>query len=84
MSIIDIIPKDITTTNTITKIKIEVESIELNTKAKFRVFLFSDDNLVKIEYVELTNNDYENWGNDDNYIINYILTQLGLSPYQVV
>jgi hypothetical protein len=69
------------TTNVITNFIILVESIVLFTKAVLTVdFYNSDGRIVKRERLELAGDDYSNWGNSDDYIINYVTNYYGLTP----
>lgn len=80
MASISIVPSDIVSTVTVSNVRIEVDSVELNVKARFRVFLNDvNNNILKIEFVELSGDDYQNWGSSDDYVINYVLNTLGLT-----
>ena len=69
------------TTNVITNVIISVDFVVLFTKALFTVdFYNSDGKLVKRERVEIAGDDYSNWGNSDDYIINYVTNYYGLTP----
>jgi hypothetical protein len=64
-------------------ISITVTEIELNVKANIRVIFYDNEfNSIKTEYLVLQQPDYSNWGTDDQFIINWTLQQLGLSPRQ--
>lgn len=68
-----------TRTQTINNVKIQVMNIKLYTSVSVIASMFSDKNLVDTKIFNLEGTDYTNWGNDDDYIINYVLTQLGLT-----
>jgi hypothetical protein len=72
---INIIPKDITTT--ITNITIEIMSLNFNSSATFRVNSISNMHLIKSDIFIIQGEEYENWGNNDDYIINLLLGKLG-------
>jgi hypothetical protein len=76
---VNVQPKDIVTTRTINSIEITEIKVQLNTSAKIVVRLLDEnENLINIEILTISETDYTNWGNDDQYIIDYSLTQLGL------
>jgi hypothetical protein len=68
-----------TRTQTINNVKIQVMNIKLYTSVSVIASMFSDKSLVDTKIFNLEGTDYTNWGNDDDYIINYVLTQLGLT-----
>jgi hypothetical protein len=80
MSSIAIQKKTITTVTDVTSIEIESGVVVLNTSAKFTVRLLdSNGSLIDIKFVELSGQDYDNWGSDDDYVVSYILSELGMS-----
>jgi hypothetical protein len=71
--------KDIVTTRTINSIEITETIVQLNTSAKIVVKLLDENgSLINVEVLTISETEYTNWGNDDQYIIDYALTQLGL------
>jgi hypothetical protein len=71
-------PTDITTTQTIVRFSLDIIELILNTSATFRVLSFdANDKIVKTQFVSLIGTDYTNWGNDDEYVINFVAEQLG-------
>lgn len=71
--------KDITTVQTISSIEIMDGKINLDSSASFMVKLLGDsDSLIDIRNISLTGEAYSNWGNNDEYVVNYILNELGL------
>ena len=71
--------KDIVKTYTISKIEISVVNITLFESVTISVFLKDvDDNLIDTTYFTLKNEEYDNWGSDDDYILDLILSKLGL------
>jgi hypothetical protein len=50
----------------------------------FSVSLLENETLVENKYIELSGGgDFANRDNDDQYIINFVLTKLGLTPAQI-
>ena len=76
----NIVPVEQSTTKIITSFKVFVNSVDLFEKAKIRVQLFdTNNNFVKMEFLEMSGEDYNNWGSDDNYIINYVAQKYGFT-----
>jgi hypothetical protein len=66
----------------ITSYTYSIISIELFSKIVFECHLFdADGTLLDTKTVEIDGADYQNWGNDDSYIVNTLSGRLGLSPY---
>lgn len=80
MSQISVQDKIITTTSTVKSIEVMQTEIKLNEGAYFMVKLIGENsNLISVERVIMEGDDYNNWGSDDQYAINFILTSLGLT-----
>lgn len=76
---VNVQPKDVITTRTINSIEIIETIVQLNTSAKVVVKLLDENqNLINIEVLSISETEYTDWGNDDQYIIDWSLTQLGL------
>ena len=76
---VNVQPKDVITTRTINSIEIIETIVQLNTSAKVVVKLLDENqNLINIEVLTISETEYTDWGNDDQYIIDWSLTQLGL------
>jgi hypothetical protein len=67
-------PKVVTKTITYTQFVIKDIVIRLNNSAKFIVILYGDD--TDVVDIEMTPAEYEAWGSDDNYVIQFIKTKL--------
>ena len=62
-----------TTITTLTSFEINSVSVKLNQSAEVLVYLKNSDNvIVASELVVIEGADYKNWGNDDQYIIEFI------------
>ena len=70
---------DIVTTNTINNINISVQNLVLFTSVSLAVRLYTNKILIDNRFLTLTGDDYNNWMNDDNYIVTYVLQALGLT-----
>jgi hypothetical protein len=69
-------PKVVTKVNTFTEFSIKDIRIELNNIARFIVILYGADNLVDVTEIAMTPEEYDLWGSDDNYVINFLKTKL--------
>ena len=67
----------------INNIKIRTNRLSLFNSISLGVSLFADNALVENKTIDVTGEDYNNWGNDDQYIVNFVLNKLGLTPAQV-
>ena len=76
----NITPFTITTSNTISSISVNVMNIQLNTSATISAQMYdASGNFVKAEIFKMTGTDYDQWGGNDNYVIQYVASQLGSS-----
>jgi hypothetical protein len=67
-------PKVVTKTFTYTQFAIKDIIITLNQTARFIVILYGDD--TDVVDIEMTPQEYLNWGSDDNYVIQFIKDKL--------
>jgi hypothetical protein len=67
-------PKVVTKTITYTQFAIKDIVISLNQSAKFIVILYGDE--TDVVDVEMTPQEYNLWGSDDNYVIQFIKNKL--------
>jgi hypothetical protein len=67
-------PKVVTKTFTYTEFSIKDIIITLNKSAKFIVILYGDE--TDVVDIEMTTQEYQNWGSDDDYVIQFIKTKL--------
>jgi len=76
----DIQPVDKTTTKTITRFTLDISKMTLNSSASFRVSFFdANDKYIDATNVTLEGQAYLDWGNDDQYVINYVAAELGFT-----
>jgi hypothetical protein len=75
----NIVPTEVVTKNVLTRFEINDVRLELFKKATLVVNLYSDDKYVKTEVIELSNEEYLNWLNDDTYILNLVCQKLGFT-----
>jgi hypothetical protein len=74
-----IVPLDIITTSTITSFEIDSIEVRLFSSATIRVNVFSGNYRTDVRNIIIEGDDYVNWGNDDQYINNYVATVLGFT-----
>jgi hypothetical protein len=64
----------------VTKIEMEVMEMVLNSHVTMVVhYLNAAGNLLDNKFVKIEGDEYNAWGDDDNYITNLVLTKLGLT-----
>ena len=63
----------------VNNIKIKIMNVDLFKSITICVSLLTNNKNVDNKILKITGEEYNNWGNDDNYIINLVLTKLGLS-----
>lgn len=69
-------PKTVTKVYTYTEFVIKDIRIDLNNSAKFIIILHGADNMVDVMEISMTPEEYGLWGNDDNYVINFLKGKL--------
>ena len=76
---IDIVPVDFVTINKAESIEMVVTSLEIGRNVVVTVY-FKDKNssTFKIEDVRIEGDEYNNWGNSDDYLVNMVLSKLGI------
>lgn len=67
-------PKVVTKTITYTEFSIKDIVITLKQSARFIVILYGDE--TDVVDIEMTSQEYEAWGSDDNYVIQFIKQKL--------
>ena len=76
---ISVIDSPYTKSYTINKVVIRVMNLELYKSVNVHVRLMDNNQMVKSEMILIAGEDYTNWGNNDDYIVTYVLTKLGLT-----
>ena len=76
-----ILPYEIVSTITVNRFEIDAIDIRLFTSANIRVNLFDLAGFrVSTRNVLMEGDDYANWGNDDQYIVTFVMNALGFTP----
>lgn len=77
----NILPYEIVSTVTVNRFEIDSIDIRLFKSAIIRVNLFDLAGFrVSSKIVMMEGDDYTNWGNDDQYILTFIMNSLGFIP----
>ena len=66
-------------TSVINNIHINILKIDLFKGMTLTVNLLSNNKIIDTKIMNITGDEYTNWGNDDNYIINLVLSKLNLT-----
>ena len=66
-------------TSIINNIQINILKVELFKGITLSINLLSNNKLIDSKIMTITGDEYNNWGNDDNYIINLVLDKLNLT-----
>jgi len=71
-------PSTETIVNVISSFRVYVSNVTLFTSAMLTVELYSaDPALIRTEYMTIAGQDYQDWANDDEYIIQYVASKYG-------
>jgi hypothetical protein len=62
----------------INNIEIRILNISLNNSVDLSVTMKQDGNYVDSKYMRIDGQEYQAWGNDDDYLENLVLQKLGL------
>lgn len=77
----NILPFEIISTLTVTRFEIDSIDIRLFNSALIRVNLFDSNGFrVCVKNILMEGEDYAKWGNDDQYIVNFVIQSLGFTP----
>jgi hypothetical protein len=83
--VINIEDKQIVKTSNIKSIEVKIYKILLFTSVSVIVYMKDISNrLIDVRNLTLEGQDYINWGNDDNYIINYVLEKLDMKKEEPI
>lgn len=76
---IPVYSKEIIITNTINNVVIRVINMKLQEFANISAIVRSNDEFIQNYTFHMEGDDYKNWKNDDDYIIDYVLLKIGLT-----
>jgi hypothetical protein len=69
--------------NTINNVRISVGQVILFKSIHINALLLQDNNLVESKFFTITGDEYANWSNDDQYIVDLVMSKLGMTPINV-
>lgn len=76
----DIVPTEKTTTKVVVRFAMDIIDLVLNTSATFRVITYDiEGSSIDTTTVILAGEAYSNWGTNDEYVIQFVATQLGFT-----
>jgi hypothetical protein len=76
----DIVPINKTVVQTVVRFSIDIISLVLNTSATFRVTMWDADNrILEGVNVIIDGQDYLQWSNNDDYVVQFISKKLGFT-----
>jgi len=79
MSIIDIVPLIVPQPDIVyTRLRYNIEQVIPNVSASVSAFLYTDGNEYKRVGLILEQPEYNRWGTDDSFIVNWIIEKLGV------
>ncbi len=66
-------------TNTINKVMIRIMNVDLFNSITVCASLFENTTLVDNKVFKIEGTEYSNWGTDDTYIVDLVLSKLGMT-----
>jgi hypothetical protein len=69
--------------NTINNVRISVGQVILFKSVHINALLLQDNNLVESKFFTITGDEYNNWSNDDQYLVDLVMSKLGMTPINV-
>jgi hypothetical protein len=73
-------PLDLVTTRTIGSFRIDQIQLVLFKQANISVVLYDTNGVAfELKQLQMTGADYDMWSTDDNYVLQFVCTQLGLT-----
>jgi len=76
----NVVPHEFTSSTTVTSFTIQNVTVQLFNGASLDAFMFDQNrNLYKVQRVNIDQEEYLQWNNDDTYIVDLVATKLGLT-----
>ena len=80
-TIVSVQPKDYITTYTASSVEMRVTDLVINSSVTVNVLIKdSNGSIFQVQNVTLSGEEYSNWGNSDTYLVDTVLSKLGLTP----
>lgn len=79
-NIVNVVKKDLVKTHSVSSFVISVVDLILNQSVAVNVCLYDENNiLTDTTYFNISGDEYNNWGSNDQYLKNLIAEKLGLT-----
>jgi hypothetical protein len=79
MSNVPVNDKEIVKTNIVNNVDIRVMNLDLGKSVDVNAVMRQGDQLIDVKNFHISGQEYDDWGQDDQYIENLVLTKLGLT-----
>lgn len=66
--------------NTINNVRISIGQVILFKSVHINALLMQNNNLIESKFFTITGDEYANWSNDDQYLVDLVMSKLGLTP----
>ena len=74
-------PCDFVTVNVSDSVEMRISNLNIGVSVDVTCLIKdSNGNMFKVQNVHLEGEEYSNWGNSDVYLVNTVLSKLGLTP----
>lgn len=81
--IVNVEPKEFVTVKVANSVELRVQSLNIGYSVELTCLLKdTNDNIFEVKNISLSGEEYNNWGNDDSYLVTTVLSKLGLTPLQ--
>jgi hypothetical protein len=78
---ISVDPKDFTTLNVANSVEMRITNLQIGVSVDVTCLIKDQNgNIFKVENMNISGEEYDNWGNSDVYLVSTVLTKLGLTP----
>ena len=77
---VDINPKEYTVVNIASSVELRVSNLIIGSSVDIMVLVKGpNENVFKVERFHIEGEEYNNWGSDDQYLVNLVLSKIGLT-----
>ena len=76
---VQVVPKDFIKTYNVNNVEVLVTGLKLGTQVELNVLLKSGIEVVESRRINISGEEYDNWGQSDEYLINLVLDKVGLT-----
>ena len=78
--IVEVLPKDFVTVNVANSVELRVSNLQIGSSVDVTVLVKDENgNIFKVQGVHIEGEEYSNWGSDDEYLVNLVLSKLDLT-----